>query len=347
MKSTILAFATLAAFAALFAPRSGVGVARADQGKLASVGAASGPACVLKGTFPGPKGTSIFDAPSGGRAVAAFTGAQQPMTLSDFPADPTAGRARIATSVGAGAFRVEGWVAPSAIAVFTTRDLPIAPDHVWIASARRVRLVQAASGSLTAEMGVPGTSGQTVRAPATCDAYSLQPGTPTPMAVPGNARGYLTRGSSLELRESAGGAVIFTLKSAEGTAQLFWSNESRAGFVHVRARDSLVIDAWARLRDLEPLKKGEMMDQFAPPTTAVAAASLQLDGSARLVKATRDIPFRPRREEKEKTIGVIEAGAEIYVLETLLGWANVLPKDLGLTPAQDGGFWIPSGDVPK
>ncbi len=32
-------------------------------------------------------------------------------------------------------------------------------------------------------------------------------------------------------------------------------------------------------------------------------------------------------------------------METLLGWTNVLPKNLGLTPDDDGGFWVPSGEV--
>ncbi len=306
----------------------------------------TGPACALKGTFPGPKGTSIFDAPSGGHAVGAFTGGFQPMTLADFPADPTTGRARISTSLGAGQLRLEGWVAPSAIAVFTARDVAVAPGHVWISDAQRVRLVQAASGALTVEVTVAGTGGQTVRATAPCDALGLQQGTPAAMEVPGNGRGYLSKGTAVELFDEPGGTALFTLKVVEGAAQLFWSTESRAGFVHVKARGNLTIDAWARAGSLEALKKGEMMDQFIPPTTAVSGAQLALDKAPRLVQATREIPVRAHREDKEKPIGVVEPGAEIYLMETLSGWTNVLPKGLGLTPADDGGFWIPTGDVP-
>jgi hypothetical protein len=322
------------------------GGALADEPKPAAPAGVTGPGCAVKGTYPIPKGTAIHDAPAGGRVVATFTGAHQALVLSDFPADPAAGRARAVTSMGAG-LRIEGWTSPASVPVFTTRDLVVAPGHVWIADAQRVRLVAAASGSLTAEIAVPGTTGQTVRAAAPCDAFSLQQGTPTPAAVPGDGRGYLSRAQELPLYEEPGGAVVFTLRSAEGTAQLFWSNEARGGFVRVRGRGALVIDAWARPRDLEPLKKGEMMDQFIPPTTAVAAASLKLDGEPRLVKAARDIAVRPRRDDKEKPIGVVEAGAEIYVLETLLGWTNVLPKNLGLMPGEDGGFWIPSAEVWK
>jgi len=283
----------------------------------------------------------------GGRAVATFTGAWQPMALADFPADPTAGRARIRTTLGSGSFRVEGWAMPSAIAVFTTRDVPVSPGHVWISEAQRVKLVQAASGSLGVELRVAGTGGQTVRATAPCDALALQQGTPSAMEVPGNGRGYLSKGSTVDLFDEPGGTVLFTLKAMERAAQLFWSTESRAGFVHVKARGDLTLDAWARASNLEALKKGEMMDQFIPPTTAVAGAQLSLDKPPRLVRATHEIPLRARREDAEKPIGAVEVGAEVYVMETLLGWTNVLPRNLGLAPAEGGGFWIPSSEAPK
>ena len=322
-----------------------VGVARADDLKAGA--GVTGPGCVLKGAHAVPRGTQLFDAVSGGRAVATFTGAAQPLALSDFPADPTAGRARATTSLGSPSLRLEGWMAPSAASVFTTREIAVAPGHVWISDAQHVRLVQAGSGTLTAELVVPGTGGQTVRATAPCDAYSLQPGVPAATAVPGDARGYLTRGASVELYDDPGGGAVLTLRAVEGAAQLFWSTESRAGFVHVRTRGGLTIDAWVRQRELEPLKKGEMMDQFVPPTTAVAGATLQLDSQPRIARATRDLAVRARREEKERPIGVVEAGAEIYVMETMLGWTNVLPRNLGLTPADDGGFWIPSSEMPR
>lgn len=321
------------------------GGARADDVKPLAASPTTTSGCMLKGIFPVQKGATIHDAPSGGRAIATFTGAQQAVSLSEIPPDPAAGRARISTSDGPASLRIDGWASPASIAVFTTRDVPIAADHVWIADAQRVKLVAAASGSLTGEIAIPGTSGQTARGVAPCDAWALRPGTPTPMDVPGNGRGYLTRGSSIELYASPRGPVVFTLRVADGTAQLFWSNESRAGFVHVKTRGTLVVDAWARSRDLEALKKGEMMDQFVSPTTTQAGATLKLDGAPRLIQAPRDIPIRAKREDKDAPIGMIEAGAEVYVIETMLGWTNVLPKGLGVTPAGDGGFWIPSAQI--
>jgi hypothetical protein len=321
--------------------------ARAQPAQAAATAAVSGPGCKVRGTAPVRKGAQLYDAASGGRTIATFTGALVPMTLTAIPADPASGRARLSTSEGAPALRVDGYVAPADIPVFTTRDIPVISGHVWISSAQKVKLVAATADSLRAELSISGSDGQTAKATAPCDAFSLQRGTPVKMDVPGSARGYLMKTSSIELYDRPGGDVIFMLRMLEGTAQLFWSTEAKSGFVHLMSRGDLTIDAWARLKDLEPLKKGEMMDQYIPPTTAVAGAQLALDKPPPIVKASKSVPVRARRDEKEKPIGEIEAGAEVYLLETVAGWTNVLPKALGMTPPDEGGFWIPSSEAPK
>jgi hypothetical protein len=166
-----------------------------------------------------------------------------------------------------------------------------------------------------------------------------------PATIPGNGRGYLSKGA-VELFDEPGGTGLFTLRSLDVAAQLFWSTESRAGFVHLRGRGALTLDAWARASSVEALKQGEMMDQFGPPTTAIAAAQLSLDRQPRVATASHAIAIHARRDDKAAPIGTIEPGAEVYVMETMLGWVNVLPKNLGLAPADDGGFWVPSADLP-
>ncbi|MGK3996647.1 hypothetical protein [Sorangium sp. So ce1024] len=317
------------------------------QVTTATAPAVSGPTCKLKGTAPVTKNARLYDAPSGGRTIANFTGALVPMTLSAIPADPASGRARLSTTDGSPALRIDGYVAPADVAVFTTRDIPVISGHIWISSAQKVKLVAATGDSLRAELAISGSERQTARASAPCDAFALQRGVPMKMEVPGNARGYLMKTSTIELYDRPNGDVIFTLRMIEGTAQLFWSTEAKSGFVHLMSRGDLTIDAWGKLKDLEPLKKGEMMDQYIPPTTAVAGAQLALDKPPPIVKATRSVPVRARRDEKEKPIGEIEAGAEIYLLETVAGWTNVLPKALGMTPPDEGGFWIPAAETPK
>jgi hypothetical protein len=320
--------------------------ARADDAGPAPSGAVTGPLCSLQGAAPVAKGTQIFDAATAGHAVAAFTGAVVPLRMTDLPADPTTGRAKLGTSTGSGALRIDGFVPADAVEVFTGRDLPVAAGHVWIASAQRVRLVHAAANALTAEVTVAGSKAQTVRAAGACDAFTLERGTPTGLPTPPNGRAYTSRGTSVELFDEPNGRVVFTFNMSEGTAQLFWSTEARAGYVHVLARADLAVDAWARARDLDPLKKGEMMDQFAAAKTVVTGAKLSVD-KAVLAKAEKEIPVRAKRDAKEAPIGAVETGAEVYLMETVAGWTNVLPKSLGFLPPDDAGFWIPAADAPK
>ncbi|AKT37985.1 hypothetical protein [Chondromyces crocatus] len=310
-----------------------------------SVLAVSG--CKLKGTQAGRKGQQLFDAAMGGRAIATLTGALVPMTLSEIPVDPAQARARLSTSAGSPSLRLDAYVPVSEVTVFTMRDLSVVPSHVWATSGHKVKIVSASADALRAELTIGGTENQKVPVSGSCDAFSLQPGKATPMEVPGNARGYMTKRSTLDLYDRANGSVVFSLKMIEGSGQLFWSTESKAGFVHVQSRSDISVDGWARWGDLEALKKGELRDQYVPPTTALAGAKLALENSPPVVKATKEIPVRARRDEKEKPIGVIEAGAELYMMETIAGWTNVLPVSLGMTPPEDGGFWIPSSEAPK
>jgi hypothetical protein len=322
----------------LVAGAFGAPVAHADEASAAAEPSVTAPTCTIKGTYPPSKNTKLFDAPSGGNLVATLTGGYIPMTLSEIPFDPKAGRARLSTSAGSGAMRLDGYVAPADISLFTTRDISVHGGSVWIASAQKVTLVKASHNSLTVEIGVGGTLNQTVRATAPCDAFALVKGAVQPFEIPGNGRGYMTKKQKVELFDKPNGDVVLSLDMMEGAGQLFWSTEMKLGFVHVMSRSDLTIDAWARLRDLDPLKKGEMQDQYI---------QLTFDKPPPLVRLTKEIPIRAKRDEKTKPIGVVEADAEVYVLETVAGWTNILPKHLGIVPPDDGGFWIPSSEVPK
>jgi hypothetical protein len=202
-----------------------IGEARADEVKVpvaATVSAgATGPACVLAGTEPVPKGLQIFDAPSGGRVIGSFSGAFASLRLSELPADPTTDRARVSTSLGSGSVRLDGWVVPATIPVYTARDLSVMGGHVWISTAQKIKLVQAAAGSLTGEVTILGTDGQKAKASGPCEAFTLQRGTPTAMEVPGNGRGYLMKTTSIELFDAPNGNAVFALNMNEGSAQLF------------------------------------------------------------------------------------------------------------------------------
>lgn len=320
--------------------------ARADS-TTGQVSSGTGPTCLLTGTSPVAKGTQLFDVPSGGSAIASFTGAAVPMRMTEIPADPVNGRAKLMTSTGSGSLRIEGYVPASAIPVFTTRDAPVMAGNVWIADGQRVRLVHAAPGSIRVEKTVAGSRAQSVQGTATCEGLALQRGTPTAMSIPPNGRTFLTKQPTTEIYDRPNGDAIFGLQMLEGSSQLFWSTETKAGFVHVRSRSDLVIDGWIRWRDLDPLKKGEMMGSDVSPPPPFPGPRLMMDQPPRIVAAPKDIPIRAKRSEKAKPIGVLEMGAQVYVMETIAEWTNVLPKSLHLLPPEGGGFWIPASDVPK
>ncbi|HEY4119768.1 MAG TPA: hypothetical protein VGM56_17995 [Byssovorax sp.] len=304
--------------------------------------------CALRGSAPAVRGAELFDAQSGGRVIAKFTGGVVPLTLSGFPADPTQGRARASTSAGGTQLRVDGFASTSAFQVYTARDLPVAAGHVWIASAQKVRLVGATPTTLTGEVVVLGSTGQTARASGACDAFTLVRGAPRPIDVPGNGRLYSSKGTELELFDRPDGAAVFKLKMTEGASHLFWSTETRGAWVHVLARADLVVDAWAKASALEAQKRGEMVDQAAPTQTVVSSAQLAINGSApTLVVATKDTPVRARRDEKEAPIGALETGGEAYIMETMMGWVNLLPKHLGFQPGDGGGYWVPASELPR
>ena len=319
----------------------------AHAGEPAASRDVTGPGCLIKGTYPPPKGAKIFDQTTGGDVIASLSGAYLPMTMSEIPFDPTTFRARLATSTGTGNVRIEGYVSASDWPLFTATDISVQGATIWISAAQRVKFVRATANSITVEMPVGGTLQQTVRATAPCDAFSLAKGKPQPLEFPTQGRSYMTKKQKVELYEEPNGKMVFTLSMMEGTGQLFWGEKVRQGFVHVISRNDLTIDAWIPSKDLEPLKKGEMMDQYTPPVAPVSGSTLTFDKPPQIAKATQPIPIRAKRDENAKPVGTIETGAEFYVLETVTTWTNIMPKHLGVLPPDDGGFWIPSAEVPK
>lgn len=311
------------------------------------VSSSTASSCLLKGTSPIPKGTQLFDAAAGGQPIARFTGNQVPMQMTEIPADPANERAKLITSTGSGSLRLEGYVPAAAIPVWTSRDVPVMAGNVWIAGGQRVRLVQGGSGSVRVEKTVAGSQGQVVRGMTGCDGLALQGSAPAAASVPPNARTFLTKGSTTEIYDRPNGDAIFSLQMLEGSSQLFWSTETRGGFVHVQSRADLVIDGWVRWNDLDPLKRGEMMGSDVRPQAPANGAQLVFEEPPRIATAPKDIAIRAKRSEKAKPIGVVEAGAQFYVMETVAGFTNVLPKNLHVLPPEDGGFWIPTSDVPK
>lgn len=86
------------------------------------------------------------------------------------------------------------------------------------------------------------------------------------------------------------------------------------------------------------------MDQLASQPAVRNPARLALPGTPRVVRTTREVPLRTAAKEGEP-VGIIESGAETYVLDVVAGWASVLPKSLDVMPIENGQFWVKKAEL--
>jgi len=319
-------------------------VAGGEPGEsLADDTSGSGTSCVISGDAYVQKDTIVYSAASGGNEIAKFSGAKAPLKATRFPADASTGR--VLVNAGGG-FRVEGFTDPRAITMFGSRDLTVVPGHVWISASTPITPVGATSGRLQVELPSGGGLSRSLRAWTSCDALTFDKGTRPVFEMPRNARGYVAKQGSLDLYGEAGGGVIYTLSiSGEGSGLLLWGTTVQSGYVHVTSRSSVYIDAWVKFRDVKALPRGELMDQVAPHDTVQNPPQLALKEYQRVMAAPKDINLYFGRGEATPIIGTLEKDAEIYVLETVVGWASVLPKGLHVLPNGDRAFWVKASDL--
>lgn len=310
---------------------------------LAEDTSGSGTSCVVSGEALVRKDTVIYSTESAGNAVAQFSGAKAPLKATRFPSDASAGRVLI--NAGAG-FRVEGFTDARAFTMFGSRDLTVVPGHLWISASTPFHVVGAAPGKLQIELPAGGGLSQSLRAWTSCDALTFDKGTRPLYEVPGRARGYVAKQGTLDLYGEAGGEVIKTLYiSGEGSGLLLWGSTMQRGFVHVTMRSSIYIDAWVKTRDVKALPRGELMDQVAPADTVQNPPQLALKEYLRVMSAPKNVNLYYGRGEANPIIGTLEKDAELYVLETVIGWASVLPKRLHVLPHGDRAFWVKASDL--
>ena len=142
------------------------------------------------------------------------------------------------------------------------------------------------------------------------------------------------------------GSPILTVQRAANVDNVrFFSTEQRSGYVHVRYQGEVSIDAWAKASDLTPLPRGETSDLPPGSYTLTSPPQLQLPEPPRVVKTTRELPLRIAAKDAEAPIGVVEPDTEVYVMDTIAGWAKVLPKSLHVLPAGELSFWVKSADL--
>jgi len=309
-------------------------------------GATTQSTCTLSGTAQMPVNEVIYDKSDGGSAIARFTGSDTPLVATDFFFG-NGKRVRVQTGTGSGGFRIDGWVDASKVPVQTRNNITIISDHLWLAPQREVSVQSAAPGKLRIKRVVKTPFSQTFTAWASCGDLGLGTKVAAGWTPPGDARGYVAK-KDVELwssNESDKSLVTILTPNEYSNGILLWSTERKGGWVHVMHHSDVVIDAWARSRDLKALPRGETMDQPAGTSTRRNPPQLKLAANPKTATATKDVPIRSNASEKAPVIGTIETGAEVYVLDIVAGWASVLPKSLNVAPHGDGSFWAKASEL--
>lgn len=306
---------------------------------------APAPSCGQKGRVRFDKDTLLFDA--GGHRIARFSGGDSAVALLSPPVDGS-DLARIETGTGRGSFRLHGFVKAAELRIFTSIAVPVVSGHVWLGVGTRVVAAGSSGGRVRIEKQLTTPFNQRFTAYADCGALTFSPPTAPGFAPHGSARVFLMKESTLELFDEmppTGSPILTLQRSTTVESVRFFSNEQRGGFVHVQYQGDVNIDAWAKASDLTPLPRGETSDIPPGSYSMSSAPELQLSPLPRIVKTTRELPLRLAAKDAEAPAGVVEADTEVYVMDTIAGWAKVLPKSLHVLPAGDLAFWVKSADL--
>jgi hypothetical protein len=313
--------------------------AAADEG--------SGADCVVKGKGVIEKGVFIYSAKEAGTPIAGFATQEVNVEVSDFPADPSTGRAKIKTGKGSGSVRIEGWIDATKLPLSAKTDVAIVPMHVWIGRGEQVKLKGASPGKLAVQTTISATQ-QTLKAKASCGDLTVGRIKVDEFQIPAGSKKYVLKKTSLDLYDdSSGGSSMFTIEVPHAeSGVLLYSSETKGGYVHVQHGGSLVVDAWAKTADLKLFPKGEMLDALGSSSmVSISPAKLKVEGTTKEVKVNKDVQLRLSANDAVKPIGVIEDGAEVIVIDTVGEWSRVFPKGLEVIPPDGKDFWVKAKDL--
>ncbi len=307
--------------------------------------------CAITDTTAPAAGSELFPQASGGSAVAKLTGAMIGLRLTQFSS--AGGRVHVATGDGKTPYvRVEGFADTRAFRFFARRSIPLVASHVWLTKGLELTVTAVKDDELEIQHSVLGTRGsdgspQKLTGRIACSNVGLAPPGLDPADAPAGARMFHMKNNDVTLYNDAGGDVVFTLHMDGEARKVFWSTESRAGFVHVSSPGDITIDAWVRPTDLETLTHGEVFDMSSLEPTPLAPKKLALSEPPTMLTAGGELPILAKAAAGAAQIGVVESGARFYTMEVSTEWTSVIPSDLAIMPIDGGGLWVKTSTLPK
>jgi hypothetical protein len=252
------------------------------------------------------------------------------------------------TTGGAGRMRLSGFVPVRALRLYLKQDVPVIKGHVTLQKGSPVEFAGRTGNQARISVKTTGTVGETYSAVVGCDTLALEPLRGAPWSPPGHARGYLMKQSVAPLFDKSGNdaqvvATIHLAKDARGI--LFYGDRREGDFIHVQYRRDVAIDGWMSAKDLDILPRGEVVDQSASKLVPVADKKLQMKTEGQLYRASEDIALYGKADPKLPPIGSVAKDAEFFVLDVVVGWASVLPRQLDVVPLNDRHFWVKASEI--
>jgi hypothetical protein len=281
-----------------------------------------------------------------GGALARFGGVALPLTVSDLP-EQASGLLHVTTG-GKGRLSIDGYVEVKSLPLYVTTDVSVSEGYLTIAKGTRVEFVGATGDKLRVKLALLAPLNESYTVTVPCSAIALEQPKNEAWKVPGHARGYYMKSPSAPLFDVPGAKAtpVATLHlSPDARGILFFGDRREGEFIHVLYRREVKIDGWMSVKDLELLPKGELVDQRSNRPANSQASRLTVASDARLVRTTSDLPLYGKADPKIAPIGTVAKDTELFVLDVVVGWANVLPKQLDVVPMTERRFWVRASEL--
>lgn len=302
-------------------------------------------ACSVSGSAQPDLDLQLTDAE--GRPIARFGGATIPLSIRQFPSDPE-GKARVAT-IGDGRLHLEAWVPIRSLRLVLKQDVPIIARHIKALKGTQIAFVGVTGNQIRIAVKTQPALSETFNVTVGCDALTLDAlANGDHWSPPGHARGYLMKQPVLPLFDKSGPdakPVTSIHLATEARGLLLYGDRREGDFIHVLYHHDVAIDGWISAKDLEILPRGEVVDQSLSRYVAAGEKKLQMQAEGHLHRAPAELALYGRADPKIPPIGSVARDAELYVLDVVVGWASVLPKQLDVVPIGDRHFWVRASEL--
>jgi hypothetical protein len=281
-----------------------------------------------------------------GRPIARFGGVAIPLVVSDLP-DRADGKIHIETG-GIGHLRVSGFVPVRSISIYLRQDQSVVKGHVTLLKGTAVEYGGRAGDQIRIVVRTKNAIAETYNASVSCDVLTLEAPKPDHWSPPGQARGYLMSQLVVSLFDQPGAdakVVTSIHRAPDAGSVLFFGDRREGDFIHVLYRRDVGIEGWIGANDLGVLPRGELADQSATKQAAPIDKRLRMKVEGQLWKARGELPLYGKADGKSPPIGTVTRDTDLYVLDVVAGWANVLPRLLDIVPPSDKHFWVKASEI--